>query len=153
MVVAAAASLLSQQLGMAAPARLPEELVRMCRTWATGSIIAAAVLALQASAMAPSSQAVTVDTRDPYFERRSELKVGAKGEDAIDVSATTACSRFHHAEVVWIERRFADAQFVQIPERGCIHCDPLVVRWYHEPTGKLHFEVKVYRTPCSGAPG
>lgn len=115
--------------------------------------MAAVVLALQASAMPPASQAVTLDPRDPYFERRSELKVGAKGEDAIDVSAATACSRFHHAEVVWIERRFADAQFVRIPEQGCIHCKPLMVRWYHEPTGKLHFQVKVYRTACTGASG
>lgn len=90
---------------------------------------------------------VRIDDRDPFFERHSALKVGAKGEDVIDVSSTGGCV-FHHAELVWLERRFADAQFVQIPQRGCWECEPLIVRWYHEPTGKAHFQVRVYRAAC-----
>lgn len=88
------------------------------------------------------------DRRDPYFEYRSSLKVGAKGEESIDVSGSRGCGTFHHAELVWLERRFADAQFVQVPERRCVECAPLIVRWYHEPTGRAHFQVRVYRTPC-----
>ena len=111
--------------------------------WPTPSILVALLALTPISALA-----VSVDERDPYFERRSALKVGAKGEDAIDVSAGS-CECFHHAEIVWLERRFADAQFVQIPRQACVQCDPLIVRWYHEPTGKLHFQVRVYRTECS----
>lgn len=93
--------------------------------------------------------AFVVDNRDPYFEKRSNLNVGAKGEEHIDVSSADACQAFHHAELVWLERRFADAQFVQIPEKACTDCEPLIVRWYHEPTGRAHFHVRVYRTNCT----
>jgi hypothetical protein len=89
-----------------------------------------------------------VDSRDPYFEKRSSLKVGAKGEEHIDVSSADVCQAFHHAELIWLERRFAEAQFVQIPEKACTDCEPLIVRWYHEPTGRAHFHVRVYRTAC-----
>jgi hypothetical protein len=40
-----------------------------------------------------------VDSRDPYFEKRSSLKVGAKGEEHIDVSSADVCQAFHHAEL------------------------------------------------------
>jgi hypothetical protein len=93
----------------------------------------------------------SVDERDPYFEKRSSLNVGAKGEEHIDVSSSDPCYAFHHAELVWLERRFADAQFVQIPEKACTDCEPLIVRWYHEPTGRAHFQVRVYRTNCTAA--
>lgn len=125
--------------------------------WKTSSLLAAAVLALYTPLAGRANAVVTPDPRDPFFERRSTLKVGAKGEDVIDVGTGAGCSRFHHAEIVWIDRRFADAQFVQIPQQACIECEPLIVRWYHEPTGKLHFQVKVYRTSCAasspGRPG
>jgi hypothetical protein len=119
--------------------------------WKDCVTLAIAVLSWAAALSAGGLQTVTLDTRDPYFERKSALKVGAKGEDTIDVSAAGACA-FHHAELVWLDRRFADAQFVQIPEQACTRCDPLIVRWYHEPTGKLHFQVRVYRTRCAARP-
>lgn len=120
--------------------------------WKHCVITAMTLLCSTAPPVAQAEAGVVLDPRDPYFERRSALKVGAKGEDGIDVSAAGRCGRFHHAELVWLERRFADAQFVQIPEQACVQCDPLVVRWYHEPTGKLHFQVRVYRTGCPAAP-
>jgi len=143
MVVATPPARLSQQWGMAAQAAHPKNF----RMWNPFQLLGAAALALQASLSGDAGAVITIDPRDPFFERQSRLKVGAKGEDAIDVSAVDdGC--FHHAEIVWLDRRFAEAQFVQIPEQACVECDALIVRWYHEPTGKLHFRVKVYRTAC-----
>ena len=80
---------------------------------------------------------------------RSTLNVGDKGEELINVSVERRCDRplwvFDHAELVVRDRRFGDAQFVAIPEAGCVDCPPLRVRWYHEPTGYLDFEVRVFR--------
>ena len=110
-------------------------------------------------AMAPASpledvrqSGLRLDERAPYFEHRSETLVGDKGERALDVSVPSGpCGTidwvFDHAELRVRDARFADAQMVQIPEAGCTACKPLVVRWFHEPTGRLHFHVNVYRRP------
>ncbi len=98
------------------------------------------------------------DARDPFFQIASDASVGAKGEEALEVSTTRACGHtnwvFDHAELNIERNRFGDAQFVQLPSPGCFVCDPVVVRWYHEPTGHLAFHVRVWRRPvqpdCSG---
>ncbi len=89
------------------------------------------------------------------FNKRSDRKVGAKGDERIDVSTQSpACGQeallFDHARIVFGKRRFGDAQFVATPKPGCTRCDPLLVRWYHEPTGYLDFQVHVYRRRVEG---
>jgi hypothetical protein len=89
------------------------------------------------------------------FDHQSNLAVGDKGERTFDVSSTPpACGQlaevFDHAQLVHGKRRFGEAQIVASPPAGCVRCSPLQVRWYHEPTGRLHFQVHVYRRLVEG---
>jgi len=90
-----------------------------------------------------------------YFERTHSLSVGDKGEDRFDVGVTPpACGVtalvFDHARIVYKQRRFGEAKVISKPPSGCILCSPLVVRWYHEPTGYLEYQVHVYRRRITG---
>ena len=89
------------------------------------------------------------------FYKDSRQKVGAKGVEDFDVSAhAPACGGtallYDHANIVFGKRRFGDAQIVATPRTGCTSCEPLKVRWYHEPTGYLEFQVQVYRRRVEG---
>lgn len=90
------------------------------------------------------------------FERSYDLSIGDKGTDSFDVSQPpAACGEtaqvFHSAEVV-IGRhtRFGDARKVASPPSGCSHCSPVKVRYYFEPTGKLDYQLHVYRREIDG---
>ncbi len=90
-----------------------------------------------------------------YFEREHRLSVGDKGEDFFDVSSPQpACGAtalvFDHARIIYKNRRFGKAEIVKKPRAGCLRCSPLVVRWYHEPTGYLEYQLHVYRRRISG---
>jgi len=90
-----------------------------------------------------------------YFERKHSLSVGDKGEERFDVSTKPpACGAtalvFDHARVVYKRKRFGEAKIISSPAAGCINCSPLVIRWYHEPTGYLDYQVHVYRRRISG---
>jgi hypothetical protein len=82
-------------------------------------------------------------------ERRTHsLAVGDKGEDKFKIKSSAAmCGKeniaFDHAEIEFVKRRFADAQIVSSPPAGCERCKPVVVRWYHEPTGSLTYVLKL----------
>jgi len=99
---------------------------------------------------------VQPDRRTPYFAVESRLAVGNKGEEFLDVSVEQVCGQpawvFDHADLVIHRSRFGAAQFVSVPTSRCTACDPLVLRWYHEPTGHLAFSVNVHRrleiVPC-----
>ncbi len=90
-----------------------------------------------------------------YFERKHSLSVGDKGEEHFNVSIKppvcggTALA-FDHARIVYKRQRFGEAKIVSSPPVGCINCLPLVVRWYHEPTGYLDYQVHVYRRRIIG---
>lgn len=89
------------------------------------------------------------------FEHQSTLKVGDKGEEHFNVStAPPRCGKtglvYDSADLVYQQNRFGEAQIVATPKPGCTRCQPLKVRWYHEPTGKLHFQVQVYRRVVTG---
>lgn len=90
------------------------------------------------------------------FEHRSDLTVGDKGEQQYDVSQPVPrCGQtgfvFDSANLVYgRDTRFGEAKFVALPQPGCSRCQPIRVRWYHEPTGKLHFQVHVYRREIEG---
>lgn len=89
------------------------------------------------------------DERTPYFTLNSNRSVGDRGEIHLDVSLEEAeCDaqwRFHSAEIHIKANRFGDAQFVALPAPGCIECAEIVVRWMHEPTGHIDFDVNVFR--------
>jgi len=57
---------------------------------------------------------------------------------------------FDSAEIVYLSRRFGEAQIVATPEAGCVRCGPIIVRRYHEPTGELHYRLRVHRHPVAG---
>ena len=96
------------------------------------------------------------DPREPLFRLESSVSVGNKGEEALDVGIDAVCGEpawvFDRAELVVTRNRFGDVQFTSLPRPGCTDCEPLTLRWYHEPTGYLTFEVHVYRRleipPC-----
>lgn len=90
-----------------------------------------------------------------FFERRHSLKVGDKGEERFNVSSKPpACGKpalvFDHARIVYKRKRFGEAKIVKSPRAGCVRCTPLVVRWYHEPTGYLEYQVHIYRRKITG---
>lgn len=98
---------------------------------------------------APSPGDVTLDPRTPYFSLESAVSVGGKGEESLDVSVGAPCGEpawlFHRAELVVRRNRFGDVQFVALPSPGCRECAPVALRWFHEPTGYLAFEVNIHR--------
>ncbi|MEZ5559558.1 MAG: hypothetical protein R3E86_13570 [Pseudomonadales bacterium] len=125
--------------------------------------LAAFLLLLSAGlawALDADEPSIRPDAKTPYFHLWSNRSVGDHGEVVLDVSATGAtCGvqwRYDHAELEILRNRFGDAQFVRLPEPGCLSCDPIVLRWMHEPTGYLDVNVNVFRravvVPCDGGP-
>jgi hypothetical protein len=89
------------------------------------------------------------------IERASDLKVGNRDEEHIDVSAPApACGQrawlFERAQLMHVRQRFGEAQITSQPNSGCSACAPLTVRWYHEPTGHLQFRVTITRREVAG---
>ncbi|MEZ5739809.1 MAG: hypothetical protein R3E68_10360 [Burkholderiaceae bacterium] len=77
---------------------------------------------------------------------KSQRKVGDKGELSVPIPAVTLqCAKstrvFGGASIRYRKRRFAEAQIVSAPQPSCTTCKPVVIRWYHEPTGELDIEV------------
>ncbi len=90
------------------------------------------------------------------FERAYDLSIGGKGVDTFDVSQPQAqcgatATVFDSAEIVLgRQTRFGDARQVESPARGCTACSPVKVRYYFEPTGKLVYQLHVYRREVTG---
>ena len=116
----------------------------------TPSLLLIALLSMNAKA-SDVRMDVRVDSKDPYLRVESKRLVGDKGESIFDVSLPPdQCGQvwvFDHAELEIVANRFGGAEFVALPESGCIACSPGTVRWFHEPTGYLTFEVHIYRKP------
>lgn len=118
------------------------------------AVLAVLMLTYTAPAEALGAE-VRLDERTPFFQFQSARLVGDRGEVSLDVSTAPGCGaqwRFDHAELEVVQNRFGDVQFVSLPASGCEACDPVIVRWMHEPTGQLAFNVNVYRvrvdSPC-----
>lgn len=89
------------------------------------------------------------------FEIKSDLAVGDRGDELYNVnSPPAACNAkgyiFERAELVTGNNRFGEAKIISVPKAGCTSCVPVKVRWYHEPTGSLHYQVHIYRREVSG---
>lgn len=112
-------------------------------------IAQAPVAAATAPSQLPSEERTVLDARTPYFTVESRVSVGNRGEEWLDVSVPASCGErawlFDRAELVVTRNRFGDVQFVGLPSPGCVQCAPVHLRWFHEPTGYLSFEVNVYR--------
>ena len=99
--------------------------------------------------VAQGADELRLDARAPFFTLNSDELVGAANEERLDVSIEARCGSlawvFDRAELVIRRSRFGQAQFVELPAPGCVRCRPVRVKWYHEPTGFLDFDVNVYR--------
>ena len=112
--------------------------------------------AVKAEGDVPQPEPVQLDPLTPYFHLQSDRSVGDHGEITLDVSVADAgCGlqlRFDHAELEILRNRFGDAQFIRLPQPGCEICEPILLRWMHEPTGYLEINVNVFRrqvrVPC-----
>ncbi len=87
--------------------------------------------------------------------KKHQLKVGDKGEDVFKITNRPATCRssgelFDHAEISVVRKRFAEAQFVALPAKGCNRCGKIKVRWYNEPTGRLQYRVKIFSRQFEG---
>lgn len=90
-----------------------------------------------------------------FYESTHNLELGDKGNEAFDLSvARPQCGEealvFHSAKLIYKRKRFGEARIVRTPPSGCFNCTPLVVDWYHEPTGYVDFQVHIYRKRVSG---
>jgi len=93
---------------------------------------------------------------DDSSKRKHALKVGDKGEDGFNVTnQPAACNKagelFDHALIRFDKQRFAEAQFVALPIKGCFRCRDIKVRWYNEPTGRLEYTLVIFRRQISGS--
>ncbi len=125
-------------------------IARLLGLFLFGCYSLAPLAAVQPAAAPHPELLVRPDVKDPYLRVESDKLVGNQGEEQFDVSIAgqAACGDlwlFDHAELDIIRNRFSDVQFVQIPPAGCTRCEPVRVRWYHEPTGYLTFDVRVFR--------
>jgi hypothetical protein len=106
----------------------------------------------------PKEMSSPIQSAPPNYlilSKSSNLKVGAKGTERVNVSSSapscgTEALLFDHAKILFSKRRFGDAQFTSLPKPGCTRCSPVIVKWYHEPTGHLDFQVLIYRRIIDG---
>jgi len=89
------------------------------------------------------------------FDRFYDLSLGGKGSDEFDVSQPVpACGKrgkvFDSAELFIGKRtRFGEAKITRLPPAGCRVCE-IEVRHYWEPTGRLSYQLQVYRRVVDG---
>jgi len=87
--------------------------------------------------------------------KKHQLSVGDKGEDLFKITNRPATCRnsgelFDHAKISVVRKRFAEAQFVALPAKGCSRCSKIKVRWYNEPTGRLQYRLKIFKRQIEG---
>lgn len=80
---------------------------------------------------------------------------GGKGLDKFSVTSTTpVCNKtadiFYKARIITSEQRFGDARIESQPSSSCFQCSQLKVRWYHEPTGSISYQLHIQRRIISG---
>lgn len=90
-----------------------------------------------------------------FFTREYDSSLGGKGEEAFEVNMPLpACGKsgpiFDSAEILIGRRsRFGEAKITRMPAAGCDKCE-MRVRYYWEPTGRLHYQLHVYRRIVEG---
>jgi hypothetical protein len=122
--------------------------------YSTQGVSAPVSVQLQPQIASPTQLRSLAPAVASQFEHSSDLKVGDRGEELIAVGiAAPRCGErawmFERAELKHLRQRFGEAQIVSQPP-PCIDCAPLRVRWYHEPTGYLQFQVSIFRRAIEG---
>ena len=112
-------------------------------------LLAVGLTAPPAEASGGKPPTTRLDERTPYIHIASSNPLGAIGKETADVSTIERCDvaqwRFDHAELVMHDNRFGLAAITNKPDAGCSRCEPLEVRWFHEPTGYISFSIHVHR--------
>lgn len=82
------------------------------------------------------------------YAAQHEHGFGGKGVDEFNIShVQSGCNQrtplFHKASIVIVTKRFGDVRIEKQPLSGCKKCSPIKVRWYHEPTGSIHYQLHI----------
>lgn len=101
------------------------------------------------------TQARTRKNKHYIFQARHNDPFGGKGLDQFDLSTKNPqCEAteevFHQARIIIDKKRFGDARIEAKPTHGCLRCQPVKVRWYHEPTGLISYQLHVQRRRIEG---
>ncbi len=96
-----------------------------------------------------------IEARRNPAAKSHRLLVGDKGEDRYPVKNIPAsCGKkgeaFDHASIHFLKKRFAEAQFITLPDKNCRRCKDIRVRWYNEPTGELVYQLQIFRRVIEG---
>ena len=89
------------------------------------------------------------------FERKHDLSIGGKGDAVFEFNQSPPrCGQtgsvFDSAELVFGKRtRFGDAKIIGGPAADCHRCK-IKVGYYWEPTGRLEYQLHVYRRHVEG---
>ena len=88
----------------------------------------------------------TQEHKDPF---------GGKGIDLYKiVNHPATCGSkgelFHDAKIIFGKKRFGEARIEQKPKPGCSKCTPVKVRWFHEPTGSVNYQLEIQRRIVHG---
>jgi len=90
-----------------------------------------------------------------HFSRQYDSNLGGKGEEVFEVvQSPPACGKtapiIDSAEILLGPRtRFGEAKITRMPRPDCQRCE-ITVAYYWEPTGRLAFQLHVYRRIVEG---
>lgn len=90
-----------------------------------------------------------IDNKFIYAENHQD-GFGGKGLDEFNYAQpSSSCGKksevFHKAGIVIVKKRFGDARIEKQAVSGCKNCGPIKVRWYHEPTGQINYQLHIQR--------
>lgn len=89
------------------------------------------------------------------YSAKHQDPFGGKGIDSFNISTIKpGCNQkalsFNHAQLIVDKKRFGDARIESKPKPACLNCSPIKVRWYHEPTGSITYQLHVQRRQIEG---
>lgn len=104
--------------------------------------------------ISPNLISSTVDKKHLHTKSHQD-PFGGKGTDIIKISSKEpTCNHkkevFHHAQILILKKRFGNARIERIPTSACLKCKPLKIRWYHEPTGYISYQIQIQRREIEG---
>lgn len=100
-------------------------------------------------------QSETARDKKHIFTKKHADAFGGKGIDEFKVSSNppkcnASTDVFHQARIVIDNKRFGDARIEFKPKSACVNCQPIKVRWYHEPTGSIHYQLHIQQRQIQG---
>lgn len=121
----------------------------------TGSKVYSIKPVLRPARIPDNTQTRTRKNKNYIFQTKHNDPFGGKGLDKFDLSTKnpncgTSVEVFHQARIIIEKKRFGDARIEYKPDSGCKRCQPVKVRWYHEPTGLISYQLHVQRRRIEG---